>query len=133
MNQLVKDSSNARAPMDLNALKEVDKEGHSSGGDGAKSDSVEESEHIDDGNGLTVYGSHGCLYNLARRGTGKSSGQGDSGKGTTFNGHCSWCGRYGHTAHFQSRGGPIQRKVKGKSNSGIGGFSARTMSRAGFK
>ena len=70
---------------------------------------------------------------LALRGKGKSSGQGDSGKGTTFNGHCSWCGRYGHTAHLQNRGGPIQRKVKGKSNSGIGGFSARTMSRAGFK
>ena len=41
---------------------------------------------LDDGNGLTVYGSDGCLYNFALRGKGKSSGQGDSGKGTTFNG-----------------------------------------------
>ena len=58
---------------------------------------------------------------------GKLAGKGDSGKGATFNGHCSWCGRYGHrvrerhyTVFVQTRGIPIQGESKGKSVSGKG-------------
>ena len=36
VNQIVKDTNNATAPMDLDALKEADNEGNSSEGDGAK-------------------------------------------------------------------------------------------------
>ena len=62
VNQLMKDNNNATAPMDLDALKEVDNEGNSSGGDGAKSGHVEDSgENVDDDNRFTVYGTEGCL------------------------------------------------------------------------
>ena len=71
------------------ALKEVDNEGNSSEGDGAKSGSVEDSENVDDDNRFTVYGTDGCLYDLSMKGKGKSAGKGDSGRGATFNGHCS--------------------------------------------
>ena len=57
VNQLVKDSNNATAPMDLDALKEADNEGNSSEGDGAKSGSVEDSENVEDDNRFT------CLWN----------------------------------------------------------------------
>ena len=126
VNQLLKDGNNATAPMDLDALKEADDEGNSSEGDGAKSGSVEESENVDDDNRFTVCGTDGCLYYLSMKGKGKSAGKGDSGRA---NGHCSWCGRYGHrvrecrdfTAHLQKGGAPIQGKGKGKSDSGKDG------------
>ena len=51
----LKDSNNATAPMDLDALKDADNEGNSSEGDGAKSGSVEDSEHVDDDDRFTVY------------------------------------------------------------------------------
>ena len=84
VNQLVKDSNNATAPMDLDALKEADNEGNSSEGDGAKIGSVEDSENVDDDNRFTVYGTDGCLYYLSMKGKGKSAGKGDSGKRSLF-------------------------------------------------
>ena len=67
MNQLVKDSNNTTAPMDLDALKEADNEGSGSEGDGAKSGSVEDSENVDDDNRFMVYGTDGCLYYLSMK------------------------------------------------------------------
>ena len=43
VNQPVKERNNATATSHLEALNEIDKEGHSGGGDGVKSDSVQES------------------------------------------------------------------------------------------
>ena len=68
VNQLVKDSNNAIAPIDLDALKEADNEGNSSEGDGAKSGSVEDSENVEDDNRFTVFGTDGCLYCLSMKG-----------------------------------------------------------------
>ena len=78
---------------------------------------------------------------LSMKGKGKSAGKGDSGKGATFNGHCSWCGRYGHRVRERRdytlricQKEEHQLKVKAKERVTLEKeTSARTMSTAGFQ